>query len=190
MERSLRQVKGSLLVAIPRPLAKKYGLRAGSKVEFEDENAAILLRRSKPPGRAVTLGYEGRKFREFLLLLRRSGVQQVIDVRERPWSRKPGFSGERLMESLADGGLDYVQVRELGSPFSTRKRYRENNNIEEFHEKYGAYLAKRAYLLTILKALLSYNQSAIICFERDWRLCHRGVLCHVLEREGYKFTHL
>ena len=39
-----------------------------------------------------TLGYEGLDVAAFIACLKRAAVRQVVDVREIPFSRKPGFS--------------------------------------------------------------------------------------------------
>lgn len=44
------------------------------------------------PFRIFTIGYEGATQDQFIATLRQAGVEQVIDVRAVPMSRKPGFS--------------------------------------------------------------------------------------------------
>ena len=41
---------------------------------------------------AYTIGYEGRELEEFVARLREQQVEVLIDIREKPASRKPGFS--------------------------------------------------------------------------------------------------
>jgi len=43
-----------------------------------------------------TVGYEGRTLPQFVRLLRDQGITRVIDVRERPVSRRKGFSAMPL----------------------------------------------------------------------------------------------
>lgn len=40
----------------------------------------------------LTIGYEGRKIDEFIERLKEFNISRLIDVREIPFSRKPGFS--------------------------------------------------------------------------------------------------
>ncbi|MHB1329333.1 MAG: DUF488 family protein [Gemmatimonadales bacterium] len=47
---------------------------------------------SVPSTSLCTIGYEKRSLDEFSELLRSSGVEVVLDVRETAWSHKPGFS--------------------------------------------------------------------------------------------------
>jgi len=42
-----------------------------------------------------TIGYEGIDIEQFFTLLSEHNIETVVDVRELPLSRKPGFSKER-----------------------------------------------------------------------------------------------
>ena len=48
--------------------------------------------------------------------LRAAGVQTVLDVRDRPLSRRAGFSKKSLAASLEAAGIGYVHLRALGTP--------------------------------------------------------------------------
>ncbi|RUA22066.1 DUF488 domain-containing protein [Billgrantia gudaonensis] len=63
-----------------------------------------------------TAGYEGIDIDTFLKRLRDAGVDKVIDVRQYPISRKPGFSKTAFSSRLRAAGIDYEHIRELGCP--------------------------------------------------------------------------
>ena len=63
-----------------------------------------------------TIGYEGTTMDAFLASLREAGVEQVIDVRALPLSRRPGFSKNTLAATLSDNGIGYVHLKALGTP--------------------------------------------------------------------------
>jgi len=48
-----------------------------------------------------TIGYEGRQPDELIAMLRAHRVDRLIDVRERPSSRRKGFSKSALRDALA-----------------------------------------------------------------------------------------
>jgi uncharacterized protein (DUF488 family) len=73
--------------------------------------------------RLYTVGYQGRSLAELLDSLSRAEVQRVVDVRELPLSRKPGFSKTALAAALAERGIEYVHVKPLGNPKANRERY-------------------------------------------------------------------
>jgi uncharacterized protein (DUF488 family) len=62
-----------------------------------------------------TIGYEETSAESFLKKLESAGVKMVLDVRELPQSRVPGFSKNKLAEKLHRHGIEYLHIRELGS---------------------------------------------------------------------------
>ena len=63
-----------------------------------------------------TIGYEATTMDAFLAALKEAGVEQVIDVRALPLSRRPGFSKNSLAATLKDSGIGYVHLKALGTP--------------------------------------------------------------------------
>src|ERR1700710_1969290 len=63
-----------------------------------------------------TIGYEKTTWPAVLATLRAAGVAQVLDVRQLPLSRRPGFSKRQLASGLAEAGMGYVHLRALGTP--------------------------------------------------------------------------
>jgi hypothetical protein len=62
-----------------------------------------------------TIGHSTRTVEEFLDLLRRHGIQLVADVRGIPRSkRNPQFNRETLSATLAEAGIRYAHMPELG----------------------------------------------------------------------------
>ena len=66
--------------------------------------------------RIFTIGYEGSIQADVIAALSAAGVEQVIDVRAVPLSRKPGFSKNVLKAGLAEAGIGYVHLKALGTP--------------------------------------------------------------------------
>lgn len=69
-----------------------------------------------------TVGYEGRSIGEFLELLKSHGVEHLVDVRDAPISRKPGFAKTSLSAALAAVSIRYTHARALGCPKPIRAR--------------------------------------------------------------------
>ncbi len=63
-----------------------------------------------------TIGYEGATVDGFLATLKAAGVERLIDVRALPLSRRPGFSKSPLAAALKEVGIDYVHLKDLGTP--------------------------------------------------------------------------
>ena len=80
--------------------------------------------------RIFTIGYEGATQPELIAALRAAGVEQVIDVRAVPLSRKPGFSKNVLAAGLREAGIDYVHLKALGTPPAGREAARKGRMDE------------------------------------------------------------
>jgi len=61
-----------------------------------------------------TIGYEGLGIDVFKALLAERGIETVVDIREVPWSRKPGFSKQPLESALRLAGIGCVHMVALG----------------------------------------------------------------------------
>ena len=86
-----------------------------------------------------TLGYEGVALLDFIRTVKDTGVSLLLDVRERPQSRRPGFSKRALSEALAEAGTTYRHVRQLGDPKPGRDAAR-SGAMEEFRSIFNAHL--------------------------------------------------
>lgn len=129
-----------------------------------------------------TIGYESTTMADFIAALKRAGVEQVIDVRMLPLSRRPGFSKSTLAASLAEEGIGYVHLKALGTPKPGRDAAKKGDR-ETMRRVYADQLhlpeaqAQAAQML----ALAAEKPSALLCYERDPHICHRTML---LEAEG------
>jgi uncharacterized protein (DUF488 family) len=139
---------------------------------------------------AWTIGYQGRTVPELVRILTAARVERLLDVRERPQSRKPGFSKASLSRSLAAAGVGYVHRPELGTPAPIRNRYKRRRDFVAFRVEYERLLATRTKELAEATRLLRERRTALFCFERDPNECHRSVLCRRLARRKIAFTHL
>lgn len=127
--------------------------------------------------KVFTIGYEATTMADFLAALTGAGVERVIDVRALPLSRRPGFSKTSLAASLAEAGIDYVHLKALGTPKRGRDAAKKGD-VATLEAVYADQLelpeaqAQAAQML----ALAAEKPSALLCFERDPRHCHRTLL--------------
>jgi len=127
-----------------------------------------------------TIGYEGRTPDGLADLLRRNGVARVVDVRQLPLSRKPGFSKSALAAFLPKRGIDYVGFPKLGTPPAMRNRYKKSGDFTRLRRDYLAYLDSQGTAIAALRELAAEGGCALLCFERDPARCHRSILAEVL----------
>src|SRR5437762_7468079 len=76
--------------------------------------------------RIWTIGHSTREIDSFVSLLKENGIKLLVDVRSWPGSKRyPQFNKEALAESLADAGIRYEHLPELGG---RRKPKPESHN--------------------------------------------------------------
>jgi uncharacterized protein (DUF488 family) len=128
-----------------------------------------------------TVGYEGRTLDDLLDTLVRAGVDRLIDVRELPLSRRPGFSKTALGEALGEAGIEYMHVKPLGNPKPNRERYWAGD-VKGGAEVYRRHLHNGSYpALVGLADSLDEGTACLLCFERSHAVCHRSVIVDSLQ---------
>lgn len=138
-----------------------------------------------------TIGYEGRTLNEFIDRLKSHGIQKIIDVRERPLSRKAGFSKTALGLRLEEEGIEYAHLRALGAPVDIRHEFKEGGSEKVFFENYRKYILEDVpEEVTVLKENISDKKSALMCFELSYTECHRRVLADILQDSGFVVRHV
>lgn len=142
------------------------------------------------PRRLWTIGYEGHSPESLTLLLREAKVQRLVDIRELPLSRKAGFSKSALAAGLQHAGIAYAHLKPLGTPRAVRHAYKAGGGFEEFRRAYLAHLEAAPDALAQLEDMASKERCCVLCVEKDWHECHRGVLAEVLAERGWSATHL
>lgn len=124
-----------------------------------------------------TIGYEAATMGEFLVTLKGAGVEQVIDVRALPLSRRPGFSKSPLRAALEEAGIEYVHLKALGTPAEGRSAARAGQS-EDLKRIYAGQLELPEAMVQAAQMieLAGAKPSALLCFEREPTQCHRTLL--------------
>lgn len=127
--------------------------------------------------RLATIGYEAATQAAVIGKLKDAGVAVLIDVRAVPSSRRAGFSKSVLAASLQAEEIDYVHLRELGTPKPGRDAARRGR-IAEMHEIYEAHLAEPSAQLQLAQAaeIARERAAALLCYEADAAGCHRRIV--------------
>jgi uncharacterized protein (DUF488 family) len=128
-----------------------------------------------------TIGYEGTDIERFIQTLKLVGVEQLVDVRAVPISRKKGFSKNGLRERLEVAGIRYVHLSSLGDPKPGREAARAGN-YEKFRKIYGKHISEPAAQVSLktLANLVEEAPTCLMCFERDPAECHRSIVASKL----------
>ena len=139
-----------------------------------------------------SIGYEKALLPEVIAALTAAGVAILIDVRDRPISRRPGFSKRQLAAAIEAAGMGYLHLQALGTPPEGRLAGRRR--------EWGRFWAIVDEKLARPEAELDLRQAAetaaaapscLLCYEADWRSCHRRRIAEILQaRHGFAVHHL
>lgn len=140
-----------------------------------------------PAGAIFTLGHSTLPIGAFIALLRRYGIERLVDIRSIPRSRhNPQFNADVLAGSLAEARIEYRHMQELGGLRHARKDSPNRGWRNASFRGYADYMQTGDFqngLETLLE--LSRNaRVAIMCAESvPWR-CHRSLVADALGVRG------
>jgi uncharacterized protein (DUF488 family) len=128
-----------------------------------------------------TIGYEGASLEDFVATLQVARVQHLVDVREVAQSRRRGFSKNALAGALAEAGISYTHMRQLGDPKAGREAARRGD-IEEFRRIFEGHLQlpETKNALAAASQICQREATVLMCFERNPQLCHRTLVAKCL----------
>ena len=121
----------------------------------------------------ITIGYAGASQQTVVRTLLYHDVDALIDIRETPLSRKPGFSRKALTVDIPGHGMAYEHMRELGTPRDIRYRRKVDNDFEAFREAYVAFLLTQDDAMHRLIDRAMQERCCLMCYEADAHDCHR-----------------
>ena len=148
---------------------------------------------SDPAWRVWTIGHSTLAADDFLALLRTHSIGVVADVRRFPASRRhPQFNSATLSRLLSDRGVGYVHLAELGgrrppSPDSVNTAWRDPG-----FRGYADYMQTPPFnegMADLLDAA-RLRRCAVMCAERHWTSCHRGLIADALKVSGIEVLHI
>lgn len=138
-----------------------------------------------------TIGYEGLDIDDFMSLLSEHGIETLVDIRELPLSRKPGFSKKALANVLNLSGLEYVHMVELGCPRPVRDGYRADGDWKRYTTGFLKYLKTQKNAVADLVDLARSSTCALLCYEADFNSCHRSMVADEVRKQcGAEIEHI
>lgn len=152
-----------------------------------------------------TIGVYGFDRDSFLAALNGTGVDLLLDVRQRRGVRGSEYAwanAQRLQAALAEAGIGYSHLKELAPTTEMRQlQYAEDARLGEgkrnrtalapaYVERYTEEVLDRVDLDPAVRWIGS-SSAALLCVERDPEACHRSLLAERLQREhGFEVEHL
>ena len=129
----------------------------------------------------ATVGYQGATVQSFLQALRDAGIELLVDIRAVASSRRPGFAKSALAANLHGAGIDYLHLRDLGTPAPGRAAARAGRHAEMrriFRDHLRTEAAQSA--LDALADIVRSRRACLLCFEADPTHCHRTLLARLV----------
>ena len=120
-------------------------------------------------------------------------IRVLADVRSYPASgRHPQFNQENLERSLADSGIEYYHLRELGGRRNPRPNSRNLALTNAGFRGYADYMETEEFREGIarLEAMARSKRTAIMCAESVWWRCHRSLISDYLKARGTEVIHI
>ena len=145
------------------------------------------------PRTVLTIGHSNRALEEFIELLQVHGVDCVVDVRTVPRSRRnPQFNRDSLPGSLAECGVRYLHLPDLGGLRRPRPDSPNGGWENESFRGFADYMLTpefEAGLERVLELRLQ-GRPALMCAEAvPWR-CHRSLIADALTARGVPVEHI
>ena len=131
------------------------------------------------------VGYQGQSIDALVCGLLASGTRILADVRLNAISRKRGFSKRLLEASLADAGIGYWHVPELGNPGWNRDGFGgPAAEVRAARARFAGMIGGEAASTRLeeIAAAAGDGVVAVMCVEADERACHRYVILKELRR--------
>jgi uncharacterized protein (DUF488 family) len=144
-------------------------------------------------GEVLTVGHSNHEEREFLELVRGSGVELIADVRANPRSRYPQFNRSALAGTMKAAGIGYAP---LGADVGGRREPLSgsvNTALDDGPFRgYADHMGTDRFAagMEMLESLARERRTAVMCAEADWHRCHRRLLADALTVRGWRVLHL
>jgi uncharacterized protein (DUF488 family) len=148
----------------------------------------------KPLPTLYTIGHSNIDREQFLSMLKAYDIKQVVDVRSLPGSRKfPHFNKEEMEQWLADEGIGYTHLTDLGGRRNKLETALDNSGWEHpAFRNYADYTTTESFDAG-MQALLERagtKKTAVMCAEHHPSRCHRTIISDNLVARGHEVAHI
>jgi uncharacterized protein (DUF488 family) len=144
--------------------------------------------------RIWTIGHSTRAINAFISLLEENGIKLLADVRSWPGSKRyPQFNRGALAKSLADAGILYEHVPELGGRRKPKPDSRNTAWRNASFRGYADYMETEEFhkgVECLLDVAAGTGPTAIMCAEAVWWRCHRSLISDYLKARGIDVMHI
>ncbi|MDY0170310.1 MAG: DUF488 domain-containing protein [Thermoguttaceae bacterium] len=141
-----------------------------------------------------TIGHSSHPLGTFIWLLRKHGVQALVDIRRYPGSKRhPQFSRENLSSSLDEEDIDYLWLEALGGRRKKTQEPSPNQGLRnQSFRNYADYMGTEEFRQGVAKLMkiAGRHRTTIMCAESMFWQCHRRLLSDYLTANGVNVQHI
>ena len=144
-------------------------------------------------GTVYTVGHSTREFSELSQLLLDAGVDELVDVRRVPRSRRnPQFDSDALARALGELAVHYRHEEALGGFRRPRPASVNAGWEHKAFRGYADYMATAQFTAALAGVERSSAASTVclMCAEAQWWRCHRRLIADALLVAGWRVLHL
>lgn len=166
-----------------RKLSNKKNIKL---TDFIKEDGTLI----EYPFPTFTIGYQGQEPAQFLKTLSNEGIEVLVDVRQDAYSKQDVSYSERILSRMAtEAQIKYIHLPELGVDYNIRQELKSTHDYETYFKRYSEYLEKNSDLVDFVAKLAKNNIICLMCYEKDFKHCHRSILANKLEERGITIRH-
>jgi uncharacterized protein (DUF488 family) len=170
-------------------------LKAKSILNDADYRTVVNSKPQKNDYSFFTIGYEGKTVEHFTNQLINEDIRVLCDIRKNAFSMKYGFSKKQLKLIIENMGIKYIHISELGIDSYKRHKLNSKKDYEELFRDYeeNTLPNKPEALEELNRIFIENKRIALMCFEADYKNCHRSRTINALaelNKKGYTIKHL
>jgi uncharacterized protein (DUF488 family) len=132
-----------------------------------------------------TIGFTQKSAQQFFSLLRKHGVQQLIDIRIHPQGQLSGFARQEdlpyFLQELA-GHCKYLYLPVLAPTAEMMKEYRKDGDWVRYAARFEALLDERNIPAGLDRSIFESATGCLLCSESTPEHCHRRLVAGRLAR--------
>lgn len=142
-----------------------------------------------------TIGFTRKRAEVFFELLRKHGVQRLVDIRLNPGGQLAGFAKKDdlpyFLSKLA-GGCRYAHLPDLAPTKEILKAYRADSDWAAYAARFEALMDERRIPETLDRRQFGEMPSCLLCSEPTPQECHRRLVAERLASQwaGFEVIHL
>lgn len=140
-----------------------------------------------------TIGHSTRSIEEFVFILRKYGINQLIDIRTIPGSKhNPQFNKKVLANYLRARSINYRHMKKLGGLRHTTKNSINTGLTNASFRGYADYMQTDEFKKNLKKliAIAKKKHVAIMCAEALPFRCHRSLVADALVAQKVGVRHI